>query len=141
MNNKISVVIPNWNGKKYLETCLSSLKNQSLDSYEVIIVDNGSEDVSVSYINNNFSFVRVIELEKNEGFARAVNIGIKASKGELIFLLNNDTELPSNLLQTLYNEANSEKNYLFFACKIVLVIDLQLHLFILKYLGLGQERM
>jgi GT2 family glycosyltransferase len=119
MNNKISVVIPNWNGKKYLETCLNSLKSQTLDNYEVIIVDNGSEDDSVSYIKNNFSFVKVIGLEKNEGFARAVNIGIKASKSELIFLLNNDTELPSNLLETLYNEANTEKNYLFFACKMV----------------------
>jgi GT2 family glycosyltransferase len=119
MSYKISVVIPNWNGKKYLKTCLSSLENQTLDSYEVIIVDNGSEDDSVSYINNNFSFVKVIELKKNEGFARAVNIGIKASKSELIFLLNNDTELPSNLLETLYNEARTEKSYLFFACKMV----------------------
>jgi len=119
MQNKISVVIPNWNGKKYLNKCLSSINNQTLDSYEIIVVDNGSEDGSCKYIRDNFSEVKLIKLSKNEGFAKAVNIGIKVSDSDLVFLLNNDTELPVNLLEILYNEACKEKKYLFFACKMI----------------------
>jgi GT2 family glycosyltransferase len=118
-NFKISVVIPNWNGRKYLEKCLSSLIKQDFKDFEILLVDNGSMDGSVEYVEDNFKQVKCIKLQENQGFAKAVNIGIKASSADLIFLLNNDTQCPQDLLSNLYKEAKTEKDYLFFACKMI----------------------
>ena len=99
---KVSVIIVNWNGKKYLEVCLSSVFNQTYPDYEVILVDNGSTDGSIEYIKNNFSKVKLIELNKNYGFAKANNIGIKEafknSDIKYVITLNNDTLTDINWL-------------------------------------------
>lgn len=86
----VSIIIPNFNGLRFLPFCLNSLKNQTYPSIEVIVVDNGSTDNSVKYIKETCPQVKIIVLDKNYGFAVAVNKGIKASKGEYIALLNND---------------------------------------------------
>lgn len=104
-NVVVSVVIPNWNGKHLLEICLPSLKKQSFKDFEVIIVDNGSKDDSISFIESNFPNYKVISLPKNIGFAGAVNAGIKASKGKYVVLLNNDTEVDKNCLKFLVQAA------------------------------------
>lgn len=98
----ISVVIPNWNGRQYLNTCLNALQRQTYPNIEVIVVDNGSEDDSVSFLESNYSdFVRVVKLPENYGFDRGVNEGIKVSKGDYIATLNNDTEADENWLKKL----------------------------------------
>ncbi len=81
---KVSVVIPNWNGKELLAVCLKSLQKQSFSNFEVLVIDNGSTDGSVHFIQDNFPKVKVIELAKNIGFAPAVNLGIKKSSGKYI---------------------------------------------------------
>lgn len=103
----VSVIIPNWNGTSLLKTCLSSLKKQSIKNFEVIVVDNGSTDDSVSYIKKNFPRFKVIQLPKNMGFATAANVGIKKALGENIILLNNDTETDKNCIKHLVTAAKN----------------------------------
>ena len=99
----VSVVIPNYNGKKYLETCMKSLMKQSLKPEEIIIVDNASKDGSIEYIKEEFKEkVTLICLDENYGFSKAVNEGIKKSTSEFVALLNNDTELDEKWLEELY---------------------------------------
>lgn len=111
----VSVVIPNYNGEKYLKACLESLMEQSLKPDEIIIVDNDSKDGSVQYIKDNFGDkVTLICLDNNYGFSKAVNEGIKKNKSEFVALLNNDTELDRDWLKELYNCIRSDEQI--FSC-------------------------
>ncbi len=69
--NIVTVVIPNFNGMKYLDGCLSSLRKQTEQRFETILVDNGSEDGSVEYVRTQFPEVRVRAYRKNTGFCHA----------------------------------------------------------------------
>jgi GT2 family glycosyltransferase len=88
----ISVIIPNWNGKRHLAECLESLKRQTFDNFETILVDNGSTDGSVEFVRERYGeWIRVIRIEKNLGFTGGNNVGIHCARGKFIVLLNNDT--------------------------------------------------
>ena len=100
-NPLISVVIPNWNGKKFLAGCLDSLLTQTYEPIEVVIVDNGSKDGSVEYLQENYPQVKLVTFPVNTGFSPAVNAGIKASTGEMVALLNNDTVVDPNWMAEL----------------------------------------
>ena len=94
MNNakpEITIVIPNWNGRRWLPDCLDALSRQSFKDAGIIIVDNGSSDGSVAWVKEHHPYVQVMELGRNTGFAYAVNAGIKASTSPLVALLNTDT--------------------------------------------------
>lgn len=88
----VSVIIVNYNGKHYLSDCLYSLDSAKYpkDKLEIIVVDNGSTDGSVEFLNITFPSVKVIRNETNKGFAQPNNIAAKAAKGEYLALLNND---------------------------------------------------
>ena len=103
MQPLVSVIIVNWNGKKWLQKCLDSLLSQTYQNLEIIIVDNASTDKSVDYIQENYPQVRLIVSEKNGWFAYGNNLWIKDAKGELILLLNNDTWLDNDLIEKLYH--------------------------------------
>jgi GT2 family glycosyltransferase len=90
---RVSVIIPNWNGKDLLGPCLESLYRQQFDDFEVILVDNGSNDGSVIFVQQSFPEVTIIGLDENRGFSAAVNAGIAASASPYVCLLNNDTEV------------------------------------------------
>ena len=89
----VTVVIPNFNGISYLDACLRTVSGQTGISPEIIVVDNGSSDGSQDFIRNHYPGVRLICLEQNYGFCRAVNEGIAAAKSPYVILLNNDTEV------------------------------------------------
>lgn len=109
MKKKIlSIVIPNWNGADVIADCLKSIERQSVSPLEVIVVENGSIDNSAELIKEKFPKVRLIQLEKNIGFAGGVNVGIKAAKGEYVFLLNNDAELEKDTLKNLIKTVENE---------------------------------
>ncbi len=97
----ISIVIPHLNGKHLLDDCLGSLRRQSFSDFEVILADNGSTDGTQAYVRQHYPEVRLLELGENLGFTGACNAGYAASLGEIIILLNNDTETDPQWLQTI----------------------------------------
>jgi len=115
----VTVVIPNWNGKRFLNLCLTSLRRQSFKDFETVLVDNGSMDTSVGFTERNFPEVRVISLADNRGFSVAVNVGIRASEAEYVALLNNDTEAVPGWLEALVRAAESCPEAGLFASKLV----------------------
>lgn len=98
----ISVIITNFNGKKFLPDCLASLMRQTYKNLEIIVVDNASTDDSVTYIKKNYPDVIVTHNKENFGYAEGNNIGFKKSKGEYIVILNNDVKLQPNLIESLH---------------------------------------
>jgi GT2 family glycosyltransferase len=102
MNIKISVIIVNWNGKHHLEECLDSLSKQTFKAFETILVDNGSSDGSIEFVEEHFPVVKVIKLNDNKGFSWGNNIGLQQARGDFIALLNNDTLVDMHWLEELY---------------------------------------
>jgi len=102
---RVSVVIVNWNGKDHLAECLDSLRCQTFKDFEIILVDNGSEDGSREFVQEYFHEVRLVALQKNCGFAGGNNAGIQAASGKYIALLNNDTKVDPAWLTNLLKEA------------------------------------
>lgn len=98
---RLSVIIPNWNGAHFLPTCLDALRRQTHPAAEVIVVDNASSDESRELLARDYPEVRLLPLDENRGFAGAVNAGIRAAEGEIIVLLNNDTEADPQWLAEL----------------------------------------
>ncbi len=86
----ISIIIVSWNARKYLVDCLKSLEGLAGCSYEIIVVDNNSSDGSLEIVEKKYSHVKLIGNEENLGFARANNIGIKASTSRYVCLVNTD---------------------------------------------------
>ncbi len=97
----ISVIIPNWNGAHHLPTCLEALRRQTYPRFEVVVVDNGSRDGSLALLERDYPEVKVVALARNLGFAGGVNAGIRQAQGEIIALLNNDTEADPHWLAAL----------------------------------------
>lgn len=93
MMAKVTVVIPNMNGMKYLERCIDSLLEQEGEPAHILVVDNGSTDSSVNILKNRYPQVFLAQLEENTGFCHAVNVGIRMSRTPYVLLLNNDTEV------------------------------------------------
>lgn len=97
----VTVIIPTWNGKHHLALCLPALAQQTYDNFEILVVDNGSSDGTVEWLRAEWPDVRVIALAENYGFVGGVNAGIVAAQGNLLALLNNDTEAESSWLEHL----------------------------------------
>lgn len=116
MKELVSIIIVNWNGKKQLADCLSSLEKIDYPSMEIIVVDNGSTDGSKKeiqkskskYQNNNLKF-KIILNKKNLGFAKANNQGFKKAKGEYVLILNNDTKVTPDFLTKLVQVIKSDE--------------------------------
>lgn len=104
---KTTVVIPNYNGIKYLEDCLESL-GRCNGEFHIIVVDNGSVDGSLE-IADRHPGVEVISLGENTGFASAVNRGIEASKTDYVLLLNNDITVEPDFVQKLEQVMDSDE--------------------------------
>lgn len=98
---EVSVIIPNFNGKKYLKDCLDALLVQDFPSFEIVVIDNGSKDGSITYLKENYPQVRIIALKENTGFCGAVNAGIRTSNAKYILLLNNDTIVQEGFIKAL----------------------------------------
>ena len=90
MNKRVSIVIVNWNGEKYLHKCIKSLVEVDYDNMEIIIIDNGSSDNSVKIIEDNFKDEVKLVKNKNEGYAGGANKGIHISSGEYVLIANPD---------------------------------------------------
>jgi GT2 family glycosyltransferase len=89
----VTVVIPNWNGAAYLPACLDSVRGQTYANVEVVVADNASTDGSPELLRDDYPEVRLVPLPENRGFTGAANAGIEMARGEIVVLLNNDTEV------------------------------------------------
>lgn len=95
---KSTVIIPNYNGMRYMENCLRALEGEPA---HLIVVDNGSTDGSREFIRDRFPAVQLVCLERNYGFCRAVNVGVEHSNTPYVILLNNDTEVEPGFVRSL----------------------------------------
>jgi len=112
-DKKVAVIIVNWNGKKYLKNCLDAVFNQTYKDFDIYFVDNGSIDNSVGFVSKNFHKVNIIKLDKNYGFAKGNNEGIKEAfkdiEVEYIVCLNNDTIVDQSWLIELIKTVNKDE--------------------------------
>ena len=105
---KLSAIVLVYNSEKYLRPCLDSLVNQTLDNMEIILVNDASTDDSLSICREyekEFSNVRIINKEENEGLSITANIGIHSANGEYVILVDNDDIIPSYAYEKLYYKA------------------------------------
>lgn len=102
--DKITVVIPNYNGIRFLKECLDALLAQEAGTpkYGVLVVDNGSGDGSLELLRDKYPEVRVEALPENTGFCHAVNLGIRRAETEYVILLNNDTKVRPGFVKNLF---------------------------------------
>jgi GT2 family glycosyltransferase len=117
-----SVIVLNWNGKRFLSKCIASLLEQDCTDYEILLVDNGSVDNSVELVLKEFGKnprLRIIELGYNYGFSKGNNLGIKCANGKYVIVLNNDTEVKPNFVSKLVAVADSGINIASVSCKIM----------------------
>ena len=107
---KTAVAILNWNGLDLLKKFLPSVvKNTPID-ISIYVIDNGSTDNSIDFINTNFSSITTIALDKNYGFAQGYNLGLKKIDAEIICMLNNDVEVSPSWTGPVLELFKLEKN-------------------------------
>jgi GT2 family glycosyltransferase len=99
----VSVIIPNFNGRVQLEKCVGSLEHSRRPgaALEILVVDNGSRDDSVAFLEARFPAVRIVELPENVGYSPAANLGARDASNEILVFLNNDTWVERDWLEPL----------------------------------------
>jgi len=115
----VSVIIVNWNGAAVLPRCLDSLRKQTYQNFELIIVDNGSTDRSWVSLEEKWPGLKLIRLPENRGFAAANNKGVREASGEWIALLNSDAFPDPDWLTQFVNAAQQHSNFNFFSSTLV----------------------
>ena len=106
---RVSIIIPHWNGIDTLSECLISLFKTRHDSYEVIVVDNASTDGSQPWLKNKYPQVKLIENDKNYGYAGGCNRGALEANGDYLIFLNNDTIQDPDWIQNLEKFMKKDK--------------------------------
>lgn len=114
MSKVVAVILLNWNTKLYTEQCIQSLKDHASDHlYDIIVADNGSTDDSLLYLKSKFSNLLYIDNKTNLGFAegnnKAIDFAIKNGY-QYSLLLNTDTIVIDDIVKTLYNYLETNKN-------------------------------
>lgn len=120
MDARVTIIIPNWNGMAHLDECLSTIRAQTMRDFQLLVVDNGSEDGSPEWVEENHPWADVMRLGSNTGFAGAVNAGIRVSETPFVALLNSDTALDRRWLQSLVEALERHPEYDFAASRMVL---------------------
>lgn len=107
--NRLAIAILNWNGKEWLEKFLPIVVQHSPEA-DIYIIDNASVDDSVTFVENNFPSVKVIQNSKNEGFAAGYNSGLKNIDAEIYCLLNSDVEVTQNWIPPMIALFDSDQS-------------------------------
>lgn len=115
--NLVSVIIPVWNGRPYLSDCIDSVLDQKGVALEILAVDNASADGSANWLAENYPQAHLIRNASNLGFPGACNVGIKAARGNILFLLNQDTKLRQGCLRAIF-QAFADPQIGVVGCKI-----------------------
>lgn len=109
LNPSVSIVILNWNGRRYLEQFLPSVLSSTYTNFQIVVIDNASSDDSVSYLQNNHPGVRIISLAANYGFAKGYNEGLKQVSSDYYILLNSDVEVQKGWIEPAITLLESDK--------------------------------
>lgn len=115
----VTIIIPNYNGKHFMKPCLDSLANQTYTNFEIVVVDNASADGSVSFMREAYPDIRLIALNKNYGFSKAVNAGIRYSHAPYVLLLNNDTTVDSHFVEEMVRAIRKSRKIFSVASKMI----------------------
>ncbi len=113
-----TIVIPNYNGMKYLPACMEALAGQDYPA-SLLVVDNGSTDGSVTWLKDNYPDAEVICMGENTGFCRAVNTGIRQAKTPYVILLNNDTQVKEGFTKALVSAMEKSENIFSVSAKML----------------------
>jgi GT2 family glycosyltransferase len=117
---KLSIVIICWNDLRVIRDCLRSIFEGTHNTdFEVIVSDNGSVDDSTEFIHKHYPAVRVVENQQNLGFARGNNVGICASRGEYVLILNPDTIIHDGALDKFVGFADRHPEAGAFGCRVL----------------------
>lgn len=116
---EVTVVIPNYNGRHFMEPCLKSLKRQSYSDFKILIIDNCSTDGSQEYIRETYPELQLFALDQNYGFSYAVNVGIKAADTPFVILLNNDTIVERRYIEQLAEAINKDEKIFSVSSKMI----------------------
>jgi len=119
----VSVAIPNLDGARFLPTCLDALRCQTRRPSEIIVVDDGSRDGSLDLLARRYPEVQVIRHPVPLGVARSFNDGIRAARGQIIVLLNNDTEAEPTWLDALVRPLEEREPEVAMTCAKLLLFD------------------
>lgn len=119
MTERVSVIIPNWNGARFLPACLESLRRQTFRDFVAYVVDNGSADESLALLARDYPETVVVPIPENRGFSAAINAGVTASRGEYVAALNNDTECDEHWLEELVRVLDLHPETGFLASKVL----------------------
>ena len=119
----ITIVIPNYNGMKFLQGCLDSLRRQTDRDFETVMIDNGSTDESVAYVRANYPEVKIRAYHRNTGFCGAVNAGIRLSASPYVLLLNNDVVCGPDMVKELHRAIRERKDTFSCCAKLIGLYD------------------
>ncbi len=115
-----SVIVPNYNGRRFLPGLLQALERQRFQDFEVILADDASNDDSVDFVEANYPEVRVVMNRRNQGFVATANLGADLARGRVLALLNNDTEPEPDWLAELAQAICAHPDAAIVASKILL---------------------
>ncbi|AJA47778.1 putative glycosyltransferase [Clostridium pasteurianum DSM 525 = ATCC 6013] len=120
----VSFIIVNYNGIQHLKECFDTIKKLDYpkEKIECIMVDNGSSDGSVQFIEENYSYVKIIKNDSNEGFAKPNNDAAKIATGDYLALINNDMRIDKDWLNAMFktlDEASGDESYACVGSKII----------------------
>ena len=119
----VTAVIPNWNGRRWLEQCLGALAAGAHAPEEVIVVDNGSCDGSLEYLRSRCPAIRVLALGHNMGFAHAANCGLRTASHEFVALINTDVVVAPDWLARMVRALADHPEAASIACKMLALED------------------
>lgn len=113
MKPLVQIIILNWNGRELILECLESISKVKYENFNVLVVDNNSQDDSVKSIEKKYPIVDILELESNYGYAEGNNKGFESIKDpnvKYVIFLNNDTIVNSNFILPLVSELEKDRS-------------------------------
>lgn len=119
----VSIVILNWNGRKFLEQFLPSVVASTYSNFNIVVADNASRDDSIPFLRSYYPLIKVIELKENYGFAKGYNEALKQVEADYYVLLNSDVEVTPSWIAPVVNLMESDRSIAACQSKLLLYSD------------------